>query len=31
VKPTVIIKTKLTTKGREKYKRRGDYIHIARG
>jgi hypothetical protein len=27
----VIIKTKLTTKRKEEYKERGDYIYIARG
>jgi hypothetical protein len=27
----VVIKTRLTTKRKKKYKRRGDYIYIARG
>jgi hypothetical protein len=27
----VVIKTRLTTKGREECKRRGDYIYITRG
>jgi hypothetical protein len=27
----VIVKTRLTTKRREKYKGKGDYIHVVRG
>jgi hypothetical protein len=27
----VVVKTRLTTKGKRKCKERGDYIHIARG
>jgi hypothetical protein len=27
----VVIKTRLTTKRKEEYKGRGDYIHVARG
>jgi hypothetical protein len=27
----VIIKTKLITKGKKEYKKRGDYIYVARG